>query len=80
MQCDKKICNLEASFLTLFCGPHMSEMNHPVVGVFSRGERQKFARKKVCIDRVSNSQAPGHESYTLTTEPHGRVRGWRKDK
>ena len=38
---------------------------------FSRGERQKYTGKKVCLNRVSNSQPPGHESDTLTTEPLG---------
>ena len=33
-----------------------------------RGER----RKKVCLNQVSNSQPPGHESDTLTTEPPRR--------
>ena len=32
-----------------------------------RGERRKHARKKVCLNHVSNSQPPGHESDTLTT-------------
>ena len=40
---------------------------------FSRGERRKYARKKVCLKRGSNSQPPGHESDTLTTEPPGRA-------
>ena len=39
---------------------------------FSRGERLKYARKKVCLNRVSNSQPPGHESDTLSTEPPRR--------
>ena len=38
---------------------------------FSRGERQKYAEKKVRLNRGSNSQPPGHESDTLTTEPPG---------
>ena len=38
---------------------------------FSRGERRKYARKKVCLNWVSNSWPPGHESDTLTTEPPG---------
>ena len=38
---------------------------------FSRGERQKYARKKSRLNRGSNSQPPGHESDTLTTEPPG---------
>ena len=41
---------------------------------FCRGERQTYARKKVRLNRESNSQPPGHESDTLgTTEPPGRV-------
>ena len=39
---------------------------------FSRGERRKYAGKKVRLNRVSNSQSPGHESDTLTTEPTRR--------
>ena len=38
---------------------------------FSRGERQKYARKKFRLNQVSNSQPPGHESNKLTTEPPG---------
>ena len=38
----------------------------------SRGEMQKYAVKKVCLNRVSNSQPPGHESDMLITEPPGR--------
>ena len=34
-----------------------------------RGERQKYAGKKSRLNRGSNSQPPGHESDTLTTEP-----------
>ena len=43
---------------------------------FSKGERQKYARKKVCLDRLSNSQPPGYESDTLTTE----LPGWNTEK
>ena len=39
---------------------------------FCRGERQKYARKKSRLNRGSNSQPPGHESDTLSTEPPGR--------
>ena len=39
---------------------------------FCRGERRKYAGKKVCLNRGSNSQPPGHESDTLTTERPGR--------
>ena len=38
----------------------------------SRGERRKYAGKKVRLNRISNSQPPGHESDMLTTEPQGR--------
>ena len=38
---------------------------------FSRGERQKYTRKKVRLDWISNSQPPGHEFDMLTTEPLG---------
>ena len=36
---------------------------------FCRGERRKYAGKKSRLNRGSNSQLPGHESDTLTTEP-----------
>ena len=39
---------------------------------FFRDERRKHAGKKVRLNRGSNSQPPGHESDTLTTEPPGR--------
>ena len=39
---------------------------------FRRGERRKYAVKKVRLNRGSNSHSPGHESDTLTTEPPGR--------
>ena len=42
---------------------------------FSRGERQKYAGKKVRLNQVSNSQPPAHESDTLTTEPPRRGSG-----
>ena len=38
---------------------------------FGTDERRKYAGKKVRLNRVSNSQPPGHESDTLTTEPPG---------
>ena len=47
---------------------------------FSRGERRKYAGKKVCLCRVSNSQPPGHESDTLGTEPTGRDLSLEKNK
>ena len=36
---------------------------------FCSGERRKYAGKKVRLNRGSNSQPPGHDSDTLTTEP-----------
>ena len=38
---------------------------------FCRGERRKYAGKKSRLNRGSNSQPPGHESDTLTTESPG---------
>ena len=38
---------------------------------FCRGERPKYAGTKSRLNRGLNSQPPGHESDTLTTEPHG---------
>ena len=35
---------------------------------FCRGEGRKYAGKKVRLNRGSNTQPPGHESDTLTTE------------
>ena len=39
---------------------------------FCRGERRKYAGKKIRLNRGSNSQPPGHESGTLTTKPPRR--------
>ena len=39
---------------------------------FCRGERRTYAGKKSRLNRGSNSQPPGHQSDTLTTEPPGR--------
>ena len=39
---------------------------------FCRGERRKYAGKESRLNRGSNSQQPGHESDTFTTEPPGR--------
>ena len=35
-------------------------------------ERQKYAGKKVCLKRGSNSQPPGHNSDTITIETPGQ--------
>ena len=37
---------------------------------FCRSERRKYAGKNSRLNQGSNSQPPGHESDTLTTEPH----------
>ena len=39
---------------------------------FCRGERRKYAGKKFRLNWGSNSQPPGRESNTLTTEPFGQ--------
>ena len=61
------------AFLTPVLTLFFSKLSTTFLTCFCRGERQKYARKKVCLDRGSNSQPPGHESDTLTTEPHGLV-------
>ena len=43
---------------------------------FCRGERRKYTGKKSRLNWGSNSQPPGHESYTLTAEPPG----WGRDQ
>ena len=37
--------------------------------MLNKGERWKYTGKKVCLNRVWNSQPPGHEFDMLTTEP-----------
>ena len=39
---------------------------------FCRGERRKYAGKKVRLNWGSNSQPPSHEAETFTTEPPRR--------
>ena len=41
---------------------------------FCRGERRKYTGKKSRLNQGSNSQPPGLESDTLTTEPPGQGR------
>ena len=51
--------------------------------LFSHAEQSREAKIRLKERRfkwVSNSQTPGHEFYTLTTEPFGRARGWKKGK
>ena len=38
-----------------------------------RGKNYAGKKKKACLNRVSNSQPPGHESDMLTTESSGRA-------
>ena len=47
---------------------------------FCRSERRKYAGKKSRLNRGSNSQLPGHESDTLTTEPPRRGQTARKSQ
>ena len=51
----------------------------PTTFLTCRGERRKYAEKKVRIKWGSNSQPPGHESDMLTTEPPGWGL-WEKEK
>ena len=40
----------------------------PTTFLTCRGERRKYLGKKDRLNRGSNSQSPGHDSNTLTTE------------
>ena len=57
-----------APVLTLFFPKPPTTFSHMLL----QRERQKYAIKKSHLNRGSNSQPPGHESDTLTTEPSGR--------
>ena len=46
----------------------------PFPTCFCRGERRKYTGKKSRLNQGSNSQPPGPESDTLTTEPSGQGR------
>ena len=57
-----------------FLTPVLSQLFFPkppttFLTCFCRGEKRKYTGKKVRLNRGSNSQPPGHESDTLTTEP-----------
>ena len=57
-----------------FLTPVLTQISFPkppttFLTCFCRGERQKYAGKKVRLNWGSNSQPQGHESNTLTTEP-----------
>ena len=67
----------DAHVFPAFLTPVLSQPSFPkppttFLTCFSRGERQIYAGEKVRLNRVSDSQLPGHESDTLTTEPPGR--------
>ena len=47
---------------------------------FSRSERPKYAGQKVCLNHVSNSQPPSHESDTLNTVQLGQGKWVNKKK
>ena len=55
-------------FLTQF-----SFHSHRLLFLHASEVRGEYTLKKVCLHRVSNSQPPGHESDTLTTEPPERA-------
>ena len=65
-----------------FLTPVLTQIFFPMpsttfLSCFCRGERRKYAGKKSRLNRGSNSQPPGHESDTLTTEPPGRAEVYR---
>ena len=67
----------EAYVFPGFLGPVLTQLFFPkppttFLTCFCRGERPKYAGKKSRLNRVSNSQPPGHESNMLTTKPPGR--------
>ena len=69
----QSVTNVFLGFLT----PVLTQLFFPkplttFLTCFCRGERQKYARKKIHLNWGSNSQPWGHESDTLTTEPPGR--------
>ena len=61
-----------------FLTPVLTQISFPTppttfLTCFSRSARRKYAGKKFHLNRVSNSQPPGHDEYdTLSTEPLGR--------
>ena len=69
----------DAYVLPSFLTPALTQLFFPkplttFLTCFSRGQRRKYAGKKSRLNRRSNSQPPGHESDTLTTELPGRDR------
>ena len=67
----------------VFLSPVLTQLLFPkplttFLTCFCRGERRKYAGKKSRLNRGSNSQPPGLESDSLTTEPPGRGSRWMK--
>ena len=58
-----------------FLTPVLTQLSSPkppttfLTCFLNRGERRKYPGKKNCVNWGLNSQPPGHESDTLTTEP-----------
>ena len=66
--------NRDAYMFPGFLTPVLTQLFFPkppttFLTYFCRGERRKYAGKKSRLNWGSNSQPPGHESETLTTEP-----------
>ena len=64
----------DAHVLPGFLTPVLTQLFFPkppttFLACFCRGERQKYAGKKILLNWGSNSQPPGHESDMLATEP-----------
>ena len=60
-----------------FLTPVLTQLSFPkplttFLTCFSTGERRKYDGKKVCLNRGTNSQPPGHEDDALTTGPTGQ--------
>ena len=66
------VCFLAFSHQYEFTQLFFQKLTTTFLTCFCRGERRKLAGKKSGLNRGSNSQPPGHESDTLTTEPTGR--------
>ena len=67
----------DAHVFPSFLSPVLTQLFVPkppitFLACFCRGERLKYAGKKVRLNRGSNSKPPDHESDTFTTEPPGQ--------
>ena len=58
-------------FLTPVLTQILSKPPTTFLTCISRGGKRKYVEKKFRINWVSNTQPPGHESYTLITVPPG---------